>query len=162
MNDIRKSHELSFKIVRVITIVVSNPVNFLVNAGLWRQSTASGYSLTSRFAAILLLSPPSYNLYTLAHTISKLMIFVLLLTKYIPTNEWLLITSKQIVIPLKFSYTSSLFVGHVCCCQVSPITILFITILFIRIIRNILPTFNKTWLADEALIIEIVAIFPLF
>ena len=29
---IRKSHEFSFKIVRVITIVVSNPVNFLVNA----------------------------------------------------------------------------------------------------------------------------------
>ena len=31
---IRKSHEFSFKIVRVITIVVSNPVNFLVNARL--------------------------------------------------------------------------------------------------------------------------------
>ena len=31
---IRKSHELSFKIVRVITIVVSNHVNFLVNASL--------------------------------------------------------------------------------------------------------------------------------
>ena len=29
---IRKSHEFSFKIVRVITIVVSNPVNFLENA----------------------------------------------------------------------------------------------------------------------------------
>ena len=29
---IRKSHEFSFKIVRVIMIVVSNPVNFLVNA----------------------------------------------------------------------------------------------------------------------------------
>ena len=29
---IRKSHEFNFKIVRVITIVVSNPVNFLVNA----------------------------------------------------------------------------------------------------------------------------------
>ena len=29
---IRKSHEFRFKIVRVITIVVSNPVNFLVNA----------------------------------------------------------------------------------------------------------------------------------
>ena len=29
---IRKSHEFSFKIVQVITIVVSNPVNFLVNA----------------------------------------------------------------------------------------------------------------------------------
>ena len=29
---IRKSHELSFKIVLVITIVVSNPVTFLVNA----------------------------------------------------------------------------------------------------------------------------------
>ena len=28
---IRKSHEFSFKIVRVITIVISNPVNFLVN-----------------------------------------------------------------------------------------------------------------------------------
>ena len=28
---IRKSHEFSFKIVRVITIIVSNPVNFLVN-----------------------------------------------------------------------------------------------------------------------------------
>ena len=31
---IRKSHEFSFKIVRVITIVVSNHVNFLVNARL--------------------------------------------------------------------------------------------------------------------------------
>ena len=39
---IRKSHEFSFKIVRVITIVVSNPVNFLVNVRLWRQSIASG------------------------------------------------------------------------------------------------------------------------
>ena len=29
---ISKFHEFSFKIVRVITIVVSNPVNFLVNA----------------------------------------------------------------------------------------------------------------------------------
>ena len=29
---IRKSHEFSFKIVRVITIVVSNVVNFFVNA----------------------------------------------------------------------------------------------------------------------------------
>ena len=55
---VRKSHEFSFKIVRVIAIVVSNPVNFLVNACLWRQSIASGYSMTSRFAAIMLLSPP--------------------------------------------------------------------------------------------------------
>ena len=31
---IRKSREFSFKIVRVITIVVSNAVNFLVNARL--------------------------------------------------------------------------------------------------------------------------------
>ena len=31
---IRKSHEFSFKIERVITIVVSNPVNFLVSARL--------------------------------------------------------------------------------------------------------------------------------
>ena len=62
---IRKSHEFSFKIVRVITIVVSNPVNFLVNVHLWRQSIDSGYSLTSRFSASLLLSPPSYLLYTL-------------------------------------------------------------------------------------------------
>ena len=35
---IRKSHEFTLKIVRVITIVVSNSVNFLVNALLWRQS----------------------------------------------------------------------------------------------------------------------------
>ena len=69
---IRKSHEFSFKIVRVITIVVSNPINFLVNARLWRQSIASGYSMTSQFAAILLLSPPSYILYTLAGAISVL------------------------------------------------------------------------------------------
>ena len=60
---IRKSHEFSFKIVPVITIVVLNPVNFLVNAR--RQSIASGYSMTSLFSAILLLSPPSYILYTL-------------------------------------------------------------------------------------------------
>ena len=32
MDVIRKSHEFNFKIVRVITIVVSNPVSFLVNA----------------------------------------------------------------------------------------------------------------------------------
>ena len=31
---IKKTHEFSFKIKRVITIVVSNPVNFLVNARL--------------------------------------------------------------------------------------------------------------------------------
>ena len=62
---IRKSHEFSFKIERVITIVVLNPVNFLVNARLWRQSIASWYSMTSRFSFILLLSPPSYILYTL-------------------------------------------------------------------------------------------------
>ena len=31
---IRKSHDFSFKIVRVITIVVSNHVKFLVNARL--------------------------------------------------------------------------------------------------------------------------------
>ena len=37
---IRKSHEFSFKIVRVITIVVSNPVNFLWMLGLWRQLSA--------------------------------------------------------------------------------------------------------------------------
>ena len=65
---IRKSHEFSFKIVRVITIVVSNPINFLVNARLWRRSIASWYSMTSRFSAILLLSPPSYILYTLAQS----------------------------------------------------------------------------------------------
>ena len=62
---IKKSQEFRFKILRVITIVVSNPVNFLVNVLLWRQRIASGYSMTSRFAAILLLSPPSYILYTL-------------------------------------------------------------------------------------------------
>ena len=67
---IRMSHEFSFKIVRVITIVVSNPVNFLVSARLCRQSIASGYSMTSRFSAILLLSPPSYILDTLVYMIS--------------------------------------------------------------------------------------------
>ena len=65
VDDIRKSHEFSIKIVRVITIVVSNPVNFLVNARLWRQSIASGFSMPSRFAAVLLLSPPSDIPYTL-------------------------------------------------------------------------------------------------
>ena len=65
---IRKSRNFSFKIVRVITIVVSNPVNFLVNTRLWRQSIASWYSITSRFSAILLLSPLSYILYTLGIT----------------------------------------------------------------------------------------------
>ena len=34
MDVMRKSHEFSFKIVRVTTIVISNPVNFLVNARL--------------------------------------------------------------------------------------------------------------------------------
>ena len=62
---IRKSHEFSFKIGRIITIVVSNRVNFLVNTRLWRHSIASGYSMTSRFATILLLSPPFYIQYTL-------------------------------------------------------------------------------------------------
>ena len=66
---IRKSHEFSFEIVRVITIVVSNQVNFLVNARLWRQSISSGYLMTSRFADILLLSPSSYILYTLKNAI---------------------------------------------------------------------------------------------
>ena len=69
---IRKFHEFSFKIVRVITIVVSNTVNFLVNALQWRQSIASGYSMTSRFSAILLLSPPSYILYTMIPPVKKL------------------------------------------------------------------------------------------
>ena len=69
---IRKSHEFSFKIIRVITIVVSNTFDFLVNARLWRQSIASWYSMTSRFSAILVLSPPSYILYTLGNTLSFL------------------------------------------------------------------------------------------
>ena len=69
MDIIKKSHEFSFKIVRVITIAVSNPVNFLVNARLWRQSIASGYSMTSRLSAILLLSPPSNIFYTRARTL---------------------------------------------------------------------------------------------
>ena len=38
---VRKSHEFSFKIIRVITIAVSNPVNFFVNALLWSRSIAS-------------------------------------------------------------------------------------------------------------------------
>ena len=65
---IRKSREFSFKIVRIITIVFSNPINFLENARIWRRSIASWYSMTSRFSAILLLSPPSYILYTLVKT----------------------------------------------------------------------------------------------
>ena len=65
------THEFSYKIVRVITIVVSNPVYFLVNALLWCQSIASGYSKRSQFTAILLLSPPSYILYTLEDTSPK-------------------------------------------------------------------------------------------
>ena len=69
---ISKSHEFSCKIVRVITIVVSNPVNFLVNALLWRQSIDIWYSMTSRFCAILLLSPPSYILYILGIFIHNL------------------------------------------------------------------------------------------
>ena len=35
---IRKYHELSLKIVQVITIVITNPVNFLVNVRVWCQS----------------------------------------------------------------------------------------------------------------------------
>ena len=35
---IRKFHEFSLKIARVITIVVSNPVNFLVNGRLYMTS----------------------------------------------------------------------------------------------------------------------------
>ena len=72
---IRKSHEFSFKIKRVITIVVLNLVNILVNARLWRQSSVSGYSMTSPFAAILLLSPPSYILYTLAAALRWTLLF---------------------------------------------------------------------------------------
>ena len=62
---IRKSHEFSFKIVQVIMIVVSNQVDFRVNARLWRQSIASWYSMMPRFSSILLLSPPSCILFTL-------------------------------------------------------------------------------------------------
>ena len=54
-----ESHEFSFKIVRVITIIVSNLINFFVKCP----------SMTTRFAAILLLSPPSYILNTLVCTI---------------------------------------------------------------------------------------------
>ena len=67
---IKKSHEFSFKIVRVITIVVTNPVNFLVNGRLWRQNITSWYSMTSRFSAILMLNPPSYILYTMVVGVS--------------------------------------------------------------------------------------------
>ena len=42
---------------------------FYFNTRLWRQSIASGHSITSRFSAILLLSPPSYILYTLVLTV---------------------------------------------------------------------------------------------
>ena len=59
----RKSHEFSFKILRVITIGVSNPVYFPVNVGLWRQSIPSWYSMTSRFSVILLLSTYLYSLH---------------------------------------------------------------------------------------------------
>ena len=62
---IRKSHGFSFKIVQVITIVVWIPLIFLWMLGLWRQSIASGYSMTSRFTSILLLSSPSRIPYTL-------------------------------------------------------------------------------------------------
>ena len=58
---LRKFHEFSFEIVRVIAIIVLNPINFLVNALLLRQSIASGYSMKWRFAVILPLSPPSYD-----------------------------------------------------------------------------------------------------
>ena len=74
---IRKSHEFSFKIVRVITLVFSNLVNFLVNARLWRQSIASWYSMTSRFSIILLLSPPSYILYTRVISFSIISYFLI-------------------------------------------------------------------------------------
>ena len=66
---IRKSHEFSFKIVGVITIVVWIPLIFLWILGPWRQSIASRYSMTSRFAAILLLSSLSYVLYTMVQTV---------------------------------------------------------------------------------------------
>ena len=90
---IRKSHEFSFEIVRVITIVVSNPVNFLVNARLWRQSIASWYSMRSRFSAILLLIPPSYILCTLDRivkfeTISYIALLMMARTIKYNYNAW--------------------------------------------------------------------------
>ena len=68
-NAIRKSHEFSFKIARFITMVVSNYVNFLVNARLRHQSIDSWHSMKSRFSAILLLSPPSSILYSMVWTV---------------------------------------------------------------------------------------------
>ena len=86
-----KSHAFSFKIVRVITIVVSNPVKFLMNARLWRQSIASWYSMTSRFSAILLLSPPSYILCTMDVAVDSTLIYLVIKFQAILKNLILVI-----------------------------------------------------------------------
>ena len=72
---IRKSHEFTFKIVWVIAIVVSNPVNFLVNTHLWRQSIASWCTMTSGFFPHLAVE--SILIFSIISTMSsKLVILV--------------------------------------------------------------------------------------
>ena len=62
---IRKSRQVIYKIVQVVQFPL---IYFFVYALLWHQSIASGYSMTSRFAAILLLSSTTYILSTLIDT----------------------------------------------------------------------------------------------
>ena len=84
---IRKSHEFSFKIVRVITIVVSNPVNFLVNA---RPMTSEHCQrILDDFTIFHHLAVESTFLYSLNHGrygvaygISKSFVILSILTMY--------------------------------------------------------------------------------
>ena len=62
-----------------------NRVNFLVNALLWRQSITSGYSVTSRFAAILPLSPPAFILHTLFIIVMDISILII---NHWSIHEW--------------------------------------------------------------------------
>ena len=74
---IRNSHQFSFKIVRLITIVVSNPVNFLVNSLIRRQLILDDVTIFRHLAV------ESTFLYSLHHDYnSKRSLFIYCCVKY--------------------------------------------------------------------------------
>ena len=64
---IRKSHEFSFKIIRVITIVVSNPVNFLLNDRLCLMTLEHRQLILDDVTIFRHLAVESTFLYSLHH-----------------------------------------------------------------------------------------------
>ena len=98
---IRKSHEFCFTFVRVITIVVSNHVNCCEYLPMTSEHWQRLLDDVTRFAAILLLSPPSYILYTLIGATSRATFKIPLdysISQYIPfyaTVVYLIVTVQD-------------------------------------------------------------------